>query len=101
MMIGKAATSAAPAEARQAAEKMLRSLGGFADAQIKEQATKPFAGGEGQYIAAVAGDRTVLQYLRVLPGGSLIRLVARGDSAAIDELRETIAAIAASVELAR
>jgi hypothetical protein len=99
MMIGKAGTSAAPAEARQAAEKMLRSLGGFADAAIQEQAAKPFAGGEGQFIAAVAGDRTVVQYLRVLPGGCLMRLVARGDSAAIDVLRKTIDAIAASVEL--
>jgi hypothetical protein len=101
MMIGKAATSAAPSEARPTAEKMLRGMGGFADAQIKEQAAAAFAGGEGQFIAAVAGDRTILQYLRVLPGGSLIRLVARGDSAAIDELHETIAAIAASVELAQ
>jgi hypothetical protein len=101
ILIGRSPTSATPSETLQTAERILRSTGGLADAQITEQAPVPFAGGQGYFIAAVAGERTILQYLVVLPGGTYLRLMARGATDAIGEVRPAVKEIADSVELTR
>lgn len=101
VLIGRASTSATPAETAETAERVLRTTGGLADAQITEQGPVTFAGGQGQYIVAVTGERTILQYLRVLPGGTYIRLMARGETSAIDDVRPAVEEIADSLELSR
>jgi hypothetical protein len=99
IMIAKVPTGALPSETPKMAEKMLRDMAGFRDAEISEQGPVAFAGGQGQSISAVAGGRTMIQYLRVLPGGSLIRVVARADTAELEKVRDAVKAIAQSVQL--
>ncbi len=101
LLIGRAATSATPAETPQTAERILHNTGGLADAEIVDQATATFAGGPAHYIEAVAGDQKILQFLRVLPGGTYIQLLARGGTKEIDDVRAAVKEIADSVELAR
>jgi hypothetical protein len=99
IVIGKVATAASPAEVAQTNERELRTVPGFKDAPIGEQKVTQFAGGQGHFISAAADGKTVLQFLRVLPGGSYIRFLASGETGAIEEVREAINETAASVEL--
>lgn len=88
-----------PDQAPQLNDKLMRSVFGFEDAQRAEQRPEEFAGGRGHYLQAAAGDLSVFAYLRVLPNGEYIRLVARGDTDRLEELRDAVAEIAASVTL--
>jgi hypothetical protein len=99
IVIERAATSARPMETPQLNEKIMRSLPDFGDAVVTEQGPAEFVGGQGHYLAAVGGDRTVLQFLRVLPNGRYVRLVARGETSALESAREAVAEIAASVTI--
>jgi hypothetical protein len=99
IVIGKVPTSASPAENEQVNEREMRSVPGFRDAPVTERRTTPFAGGSGNFISAAANGRTVMQFVRVLPGGSLVRMLATGDTAAIEGARESILEIASSVQL--
>jgi hypothetical protein len=85
-------------EARVAAD-LLRGIGAdWRGAEITAQGPAEFAGGTGHVITAVAGERTAVQYLRIVPGGGYLRLLARGDTAAIQAAEAVLAEIAASVE---
>jgi hypothetical protein len=99
IVIGKVGTDATPAEVAQANEHELRSVPGFKDAPIAEQRPAPFAGGQGHFISAVADGKTVLQFLRVLPGGKYVRLLATGETSAIEDARAAVVEIASSVEV--
>jgi hypothetical protein len=99
IIIGRASTRATPREAPQEAEKLVRQMSGFGNAEIEEQNEVTFAGGDGRYIAAAAGGRTIIQYLRVLPNGNYLRLVARGRTAAMTDANAAIKEIADSVAL--
>jgi len=68
IIIERSPTSATPAEVAQLDEKLVRDLSGFAQAEISEQASTPFAGGRGHKLKAVAGERTVVQYIEVSGG---------------------------------
>lgn len=84
-------------EARVAAD-LLRSTGGWREAEVTAQGPAPFAGGSGYVITAVAEQRTAVQYLRIVAGGGYLRLLARGESNAVQAAEAAIAEIAASVE---
>jgi hypothetical protein len=99
IVIGRVPTSASPAENEQVNEREMRSVPGFRDAPVTERRNTPFAGGSGSFISAAANGRTVMQFVRVLPGGSLMRLLATGDTPAIEGARQAILDIASSVEL--
>jgi hypothetical protein len=99
IVIGKVPTAASPADNEQVNEREMRSVPGFRDAPVLERRVTTFAGGAGNFISAAAGGRTLLQFVRVLPGGSLMRLLATGDSPTIEGARQAILDIAASVEL--
>jgi hypothetical protein len=99
LMINRATTQAGPDEMAQTSEKIVRGMSGFADAELAEQKPVTFADGDGYFIAAVAGGRTMLQYLRVLSNGTYVRLVARGETSAMEEARDAVAKIADSVTL--
>lgn len=99
IMINRAGTTAGPAETPQVSERLLRGLAGFNNAQISEQAPATFAGGQGYFISAVAGNLTLLQFTRVLPGGRYVRLAARGETAALENVRDAVKEIASSVEI--
>jgi hypothetical protein len=99
IVIGKVPTSASPAENEQVNEREMRSVPGFREAPVTERRNLPFAGGTGNFISAAANGRTVIQIVRVLPGGSLMRLLATGDTPAIEGARQAILDIAGSVAL--
>jgi hypothetical protein len=99
IVIGKVPTSASPADNEQVNEREMRSVPGFREAPVTERRTTPFAGGSGNFISAAANGRTVMQFVRVLPGGSLVRMLVTGDTPAIEGVRQAILDIASSVEL--
>jgi hypothetical protein len=99
IVIGKVGTDATPAEVARANERELRSIPGFKDAPITEQRPTPFASGQGHFVSAVADGKTVLQFLRVLPGGKYVRLMAAGETSAIEDARAAVVEIASSVEV--
>jgi hypothetical protein len=59
----------------------------------------PFAGGQGAYVSAVVENRTVFLFLRVLPGGSYLQLLAVGETMAMADVRDAVKELAASVDL--
>jgi hypothetical protein len=99
ILIGRASTSSTASETAQAAERVLRNMSGFADAEITERGAVQFAGGDGHYLTAVAGNRSMVQFLRVFSNGTYLRLVARGETSEIDAVRPAIKEIADSVTL--
>jgi hypothetical protein len=99
VVIVRASTGATPEETQQFSETALRGIAGFAEATITERRPIKFAGGDGYYLAAIADERSIEQYLRVFPGGNFIRLVARGETRQLADFHEAIAEIAATVEL--
>ncbi len=98
IVIGRGQSQALMGDEARVAVDLLKNTGGYRDAVIASQEPVPFAGGNGYRIRAVVADRTVVQYLRIVPGGAYVRLLARGQTGAIELAEETIAAIAASVE---
>jgi hypothetical protein len=58
-----------------------------------------FAGGPGYFIAGAANGLTMLQFVRVLPNGTYVRLVARGETSAMAEVQPAITATADSVDV--
>jgi len=99
IVIGRMPTSASPAENEQVNEREMRSVPGFREAPVTERRNTPFAGGPGNFITAAANGRTVMQFVRVLPGGSLMRMLVTGDTPAIEGAHDAILEIASSVEL--
>jgi hypothetical protein len=98
LVIGRAAARALPGQDAQFAVDLLRDTAGFREAVITEEGQAEFAGGTGYRIVATVEDRTVVQYVRIVPGGFYMRLLARGDTAAMQAAAGAIAEIAASVE---
>jgi hypothetical protein len=96
--ITRASTNSAPAETAQTAVRLFKNTSGFAEAEINEERAAEFAGGAGYYVSGVAGERALRQYIRVLPGGNYVRLIARGETAALEEVSAAIDEIAASVQ---
>ncbi|HZF29758.1 MAG TPA: hypothetical protein VE907_11600 [Gammaproteobacteria bacterium] len=97
LMISRGSTQDGPDDMPKTNERMLRAMGGFADAEITEQKPVPFAGGDGHFMSAVAGGKTMLQFILVRSNGTFVRLVARGDTSAMEEARAVVAEIADSV----
>ena len=73
-------------EARVAVE-LLKNTGGYREAVITAQGPATFAGGAGYVVTAVVEDRTVVQYLRIVPGGAYLRFLARGQTSAMQSRR--------------
>ncbi len=96
-VITRVGTSALPTESAKAAEQSLKAMAG--NAVIKERATLPFAGGQGAYLSAVVEKRTVLLFLRVLPGGTYLQLLAVGETGQMADITDAVKRTAASVEL--
>ena len=98
-VLDRAPVRALMGEEPQIAVELLRTTNGFRDAEVTEQKPTTFVGGNGYFVAAVFEDRTIVQYLRVVAGGSYLRLVARGETSAMEGAAAAIAEIAASVAL--
>jgi hypothetical protein len=83
-------------EARVAVE-LLRT-GSYREAEITMQEPTAFAGGNGYVVTAVIENRTAVQYLRIVPGGGYLRLLARGETSTMQGAEAVIKEIASSVE---
>lgn len=99
VIIGHGRSQALMGDEARVAVELLRNTGGYRDAQITTQGPAPFAGGDGYLLTAVVENRTVVQYLRIVPGGVYLRLLARGETAAMQGAESVIREIASTVEL--
>jgi hypothetical protein len=97
IVIGVGRSQALMGDEARVAVELLRATGGYRDAVITAQEPAPFAGGDGYVITATVEDRTVVQYLRIVPGGRYLRFLARGPSAAVEAAEALIGEVAASV----
>ncbi|HJR69300.1 MAG TPA: hypothetical protein VKA43_04615 [Gammaproteobacteria bacterium] len=98
IVIGRGASRALMGEEARVAVELLKTTGGFVDAEIGAQGPAPFAGGNGYRVSAVLGDRTIVQYLAIVPGGYYLRFVARGETSALQAVEAAVEEIAGSVE---
>jgi hypothetical protein len=98
VVIGRGQSQAVMGDEARVAVELLRSTAGFREAAVTTQSPVTFAGGAGYAVTAVIEDRTVVQYLRIVPGGAYLRLLARGPTTAMQAAEPTIAEIANSVE---
>lgn len=98
IVIGYGRSQALMGEEARVAVELLRSTGGYREAEITAQEPVAFAGGNGYLITAVVENRTVVQYLRIIPGGGYLRLLARGETSAMQSVEAAIEEIASSVE---
>lgn len=96
VVITRVGTSALPSESAKTAEQSLKGMA--ANAVIKERATLPFAGGQAAFISANVDKRTVFLFLRVLPGGTYLQLLAVGETMAMADVRDAVKELAASVD---
>lgn len=99
IVIGVGQSRAMMGDEARVAGDLLRGTGReWREAPIVAQGPAQFAGGEGYVVSAVAADRMSLQYLRIVPGGTYVRLLARGTTGAVENAKGVIEAIAESVE---
>ena len=98
IIIGRGESQAAMGEEARVAVELLKNTGGCREATITAQGPATFAGGAGYVVTAVVEDRTVVQYLRIVPGGAYLRFLARGQTGAMQSAEATITEIAESVE---
>jgi hypothetical protein len=98
VVIGRGESRAIMGDEARVAVELLKNTSGFREATVTAQSEAPFAGGTGYVVTAVVGDRTVVQYLRIVPGGAYLRLLARGPTSVIEAALPVITEIASSVE---
>jgi hypothetical protein len=96
--IGTGRSQALMGEEARVAVELLKGTGGWRDAQITVQEPATFAGGKGYRITAVVEDRTAVQYLRILSGGTYLRFLARGTASAMQNAEAVITELAGTVE---
>ena len=98
IVIGRGESQAVMGDEARVAVELLKNTGGFRDAIVTAQGPAPFAGGAGYLVSAATENRTVVQYLRIVPGGAYLRFLARGPASAMEAAKAPIAAVAESVE---
>jgi hypothetical protein len=100
VIIGRAVSAIDPsANPELVAQQLLRGTKGFESAEIARIEEAEFGGGTGAFLAAIAGERTIVQYLRIPPDGMYIRLVAFGETTEFNQVMPAIAEIAGSVTI--
>jgi hypothetical protein len=98
IVIGRGESQAVMGDEARVAVELLKNTGGFRDAVVTAEGSARFAGGTGYVVSAATEDRTVVQYLRIVPGGAYLRFLARGPPSAMEAVKSAITAIAESVE---
>lgn len=98
IVIGRGQSQAVMGDEPRVAVELLKNTAGFRDAAVTAQSPATFAGGAGYTVTAVLENRTVVQYLRIVPGGAYLRLLARGPTPDMQAVEATITEIANSVE---
>jgi hypothetical protein len=99
VIIAFAGDSVKTADPSLIAVASLRSIEDFNQAEIRISEPKKFAGAVGHYLEAVAGNRTIVQFITILPNQRYIRLVAYGETEAFKKVLPAVLEIAESVEV--
>lgn len=81
-------------------ERLIRGTTGFQSLEIADQASVSFAGDNGHYLKAVVDGRTAIQFLNMPDDRRYIRLVAMGETAAMQQVLPAVDEIARSVRVA-
>jgi len=97
IVIGYGRSQALMGDEARVAVELLRT-GSYREAEITVQEPTTFAGGNGYVVTAVIENRMAIQYLRIVPGGGYLRLLARGETSAMQGAEAVIKEIASSVE---
>ncbi len=97
IVIGYGRSQALMGDEARVAVELLRT-GSYREAEITVQEPAAFAGGNGYVVTAVVENRMAVQYLRIVPGGGYLRLLARGETSAMQGAEAVIKEIASSVE---
>ena len=97
IVIGYGRSQALMGDEARVAVELLRT-GSYREAEITVQEPAAFAGGNGYVVTAVIESRMAVQYLRIVPGGGYLRLLARGETSAMQGAEAVIKEIASSVE---
>ncbi len=97
IVIGYGRSQALMGDEARVAVELLRT-GSYREAEITAQEPAAFAGGNGYVVTAVIENRMAIQYLRIVPGGGYLRLLARGETSAMQGAEAVIKEIASSVE---
>lgn len=79
--------------------QLLQSTAGFETSTITSQSPAPFAGSEGYLMQASLEDKTILQYLTLLPDDFYIRMVVISPSERLDAIMPAIQTIQNSVTI--
>jgi hypothetical protein len=98
IVIGFGQSQALMGDEARVAIDLLRNTGGWREAQITEQGPAMFAGGNGYIVKAVAENRTAIQYLRIVAGGGYLRLLARGETSAVQAAESVVTEVAGTVQ---
>jgi len=100
VVVARALTAVDPsASVELTAQRMLQATEGFEGATVTASGPVDFAGGPGYYIEAVTGNRTLMMFLRIPPDGAYLRLVALGETAALQKVAAAAREIAQSVSV--
>jgi hypothetical protein len=98
VVIARALTAVDPASSvGLMAQRMLQATDGFQGAMVTASGEADFGGGPGYYLEAVAGNRTIMMFVRIPPDGAYLRLVAVGETAALQKAASAARDIAQSV----
>jgi len=98
ILIARALQSVDVSDPSLIGQQLIRGTVGFESADVVEDKAVDFAGHEGHYLKANAADRTAVQFLTVPEDGLYIRLIAMGQTAALQEAMPAIDEIAGSVK---
>ena len=79
------------------ARAVVLSTHGFEESEITVEERRSFAGTAGRYLEAVADNRKIVQFVSLAPDRTYIRLVAFGETSALDAVLPEVEKIAASV----
>ena len=98
VVIARALTTVDPASnVELMAQRMLQATEGFEGATVTASREAEFGGGPGYYLEAVADNRTIMMFVRIPPDGAYLRLVALGETAALQKVTSAAREIAQSV----
>lgn len=81
-------------------QQLIKGTVGFESAEVVEEKTVNFAGHEGHYLEANEAGRTAVQFLTVPEDGLYIRMIAMGETGALQEVMQAVDKIAESVKAA-
>lgn len=83
----------------QLARRMLAGTTGFEDAEVTVTEEKAFDDAPVHYLEAVSGERRVVQFVKPLPDGGYLRILAFGETSALEGVMPAVEEIARSVSM--